>query len=267
MGHLFFALGFAVIGAIGIAVQGFVLNQQPVPKDIPWRETLACLSGAVLLLAGIGSLVTRTARISALILSGYLFLWVLVLQLPRVVAHPDVEVYWLGLGEDLSLATGGWLIYCAIAGRNDVSVHAARIAFGIALVPIGLSHFFYLKLAASFIPSWLPFHVPLTMLTGAGHIAAGVAIALGVVPRLAAALEAMMESLITLIVWISAVAAAPASREDWVNLCISTAITGAAWAVSESLGNPSIMLPSREGRNSLRTQREANFGEGDASVN
>ncbi len=28
----------------------------------------------------------------------------------------------------------------------------------------------------------------------------------------------------------------PSSREDWVNLCISTALSAAAWAVAESYG-------------------------------
>lgn len=163
-----------------------------------------------------------------------MFLWVLVLQLPRVVAQSLVEVYWLGVGEDLALATGGWLIYCAIAGRNDWSARAAQIAFGLALLPIGLSHFVYLKLAMSFIPAWMPFHSLLTMITGAGHIAAGFAIAFGIMPRIAATLEAVMETLITLVVWISAVAVTPTSRAAWVNLFISTAITAAAWAVTES---------------------------------
>jgi uncharacterized membrane protein len=252
LGHLLFALGFAVVGALGIAAHVFVLNQQPVPAGIPWRETLACISGALLLLTSIGLLVASMARISALILTGYLFLWILVLQLPRVVAHPGVEVYWLGVGEDLTLATGAWLIYCAIAGRSDWTVRAAQIAFGLALVPIGLSHFVYLTLAASFIPSWFPFHVPLTIFTGAAHIAAGAAIIFGVVPRLAATLEAVMETLITLIVWISAVAVAPVSREHWVNLFISTAISAAAWAVAESLRNSPWGLEKATTRGSLK---------------
>jgi hypothetical protein len=47
-------------------------------------------------------------------------------------------------------------------------------------------------------------------------------------------LEAVMESLFTLIVWVTAVITAPTSREVWVNLFISTALSAAAWAVAES---------------------------------
>ena len=233
-GHVLFALGFAVVGAIGLVAHDFVLSQQPVPAGIPWRETLACASGALLLVTAVGLLVPRAARLAALVLAAYLLLWVLVLQLPRAVANPQVEAYWLGVGEDLTLATGGWIIFCAIAGRNDSSLRAARVLFGLALVPIGFSHFFYLKETVGFIPPWLPFRPFLACLTGAAHIAAGSAIAFGIVPRLAATLEAVMESLFTLIVWVTIVVTAPTSRAGWVNLFISTALSAAAWAVAES---------------------------------
>ncbi len=43
-----------------------------------------------------------------------------------------------------------------------------------------------------------------------------------------------MESLFTLIVWVTIVVTAPTSRAGWVNLFISTALSAAAWAVAES---------------------------------
>jgi uncharacterized membrane protein len=236
VGRFFFAVSFAAIGAISLIARDFLLHQQPVPPNVPWRETLACVSAALLLVAGAGLLLPATAKRSALILTAFIALWVVALQLPHALAHPLVEGNWLGVGEDSSMVGGGWLIYCAVAGRNDGSVRIARILFGIALVPIGLSHFVYLQGAATLIPAWMPWRVPLTALGGAGHIAAGLAIAFGVVPRLAATLEAIMESLFTLICWLSAVIATPTSREDWVNLCISTALSAAAWAVAESYG-------------------------------
>jgi uncharacterized membrane protein len=189
-----------------------------------------------MLVPGIGMLFPATVRRSTLILTAFVALWVVVLQIPRAVTHPLVEVNWLGVGEDSSIAAGGWLLYCAVAGRNDASVRIARILFGLALVPIGLSHFVYLKLAVGMVPTWVPLRSPLTLLAGVGHIAAGLAILCGVVPRLAATLEASMQSLITVICWVSAVVAAPTHRAQWVTLCISTTITAAAWAVAESYG-------------------------------
>lgn len=241
VGQLFFGVGFAVIGAISLAARDFLLTQQPVPAGIPWRETLACISAALMLVPGIGLLLPATARRSALILTAFVGLWVVALQIPRVLAHPLVESSWLGVGEDSTLVAGGWLICCAMAGRGDASIRAARVLFGLALVPIGLSHFVYLKFAVSLIPPWMPWRVPLTCLGGVGHIAAGLAIAVGVVPRLAATLEAIMESLFTVICWLSAVVATPTHRQDWVRLFISTALSAAAWAVAESYGRPAEM--------------------------
>lgn len=234
VGRLFFALGFAVVGAIGLLAHEFVLAQQPVPDGIPSREALACISGALLLLTGIGLLVPRAARVAALVLAAYVSLWVLALELPRALASPKVMGNWLGVGEDLTLATGGWIIFCAITGRKDETLRLARILFGLALVPIGLSHLVYLQITADFIPTRFPFRGFLAAFTGVAHIAAGLAIALGLIPRLAATLEAVMESLFTLFVWVTAVVGSAANRQDWVNLFISTALSAAAWAVAES---------------------------------
>lgn len=234
VGHLLLASCFVAIGAISLGLHDFVLFQEPVPQGVPWRETLACISAALMLLPGIGLLLPRTARGAALVLTAFVALWIVALWLPQALTHPQVEANWLGVGEDLTLVVGGWLIYCETAGRRDGSIRLAQTVFGLALVPIGLSHFFYLQTAANFIPGWMPLHVPLTILAGAGHIAAGVAIAAGVLPRLAATMEAGMESLITVIVWVSAVAAKPGDHTSWVNLLISTAETAAAWVVAGS---------------------------------
>ena len=86
--QVLFALGFAVVGAIGLVAHDFILSQQPVPAWIPWRETLACASSALLLVTAVGLLVPRAARLAALVLAAYLLLWVLVLELPRAVANP-----------------------------------------------------------------------------------------------------------------------------------------------------------------------------------
>jgi uncharacterized membrane protein YphA (DoxX/SURF4 family) len=234
IGHFLFGSAFAVEGALGLYARDFLLNQQPVAQGIPWREPLACVSAAIMLLAGIGMLVPRSSRFATLVLSGFTALWVLILHLPRAFAQPENVAFWLGVGEVTTLATGGWLIYCAHTGRDDNTVHVARILFGVALVPIGLSHIVYLKPAADLIPAWFPLRIPLTALTGVAHMAAGAAIVFGVIPRLAATLEAVMESGFTLIVWVSAVVAVPTDRQHWVDLFISTALTGAAWAVAES---------------------------------
>src|SRR3569833_4354883 len=80
IGHLLFGLAFAAEGALGLSARDFLLNQQPVAQGVPWREQLACASAAVMLLAGIGMLVPRSARLATMVLSGITALWVLILH-------------------------------------------------------------------------------------------------------------------------------------------------------------------------------------------
>ena len=85
------------------------------------------------------------------------------------------------------------------------------------------------------VPAWLPYHTGFAYLTGAGHIAAGLGILFGVLPRLAATAEAMMISIFTFLVWVPRIVASPAPRLPLTELCISAAIAGAAWAIAGSL--------------------------------
>ena len=212
VGHLFFAVGFAAIGAISLEARDFLLHQQPVPPGIPWRETLACISAALMLVPGVGLLLPATARRSAFILTAFVALWVVALQLPRALAHPLVEGKLAGCGRGLapwSAAAGSSIARSRGGGwqRSD-RTHSLRPRAGAdravtLLLSDGRRHP---------VPAWMPLRVPLTALGGAGHIAAGLAIAFGVVPRLAATLEAIMESLFTVICWVSAVVATPPPR-------------------------------------------------------
>jgi uncharacterized membrane protein len=239
-----FAGGLAGLGILSLFSADFALNWQPVPAWVPWREYLAQLSGLVLLIAGAGTFFRRSAVVCALILTIDVAIWLALLQLPRVAMNPTVEAIWLGFSENLVMVAGGWLVLTSVAhpgyrafGRlpvDDSAVRTARFLFAAALLPIGLSHFVYVRETAAMVPAWLPARLSIAYLTGAAHVAAGMAMLAGVVPRLAAVLEASMISGFTLLVWLPRVAAAPASRFAWTALLASATLTGAAWAVAGS---------------------------------
>jgi len=238
-GRVLFAISFAVIGGFSIGLHGFARAWELLPKWLMGNEALVIVSGAILVAGGLALLVPRTARGGALVLTAALFLRLLVLHMPRAVAHPLIEAVWESMSENLIYIGGAWTIFAMLshefgARMRSASLHAGRIIFALALPAIGLSHFFYLDQTASLVPSWIPLHVPLAYFTGAAWIAASIGILFGLLPRLAATLTAIMVSLFTLLIWVPMVIALPTNVSNLSEICASIAITGAAWAVAES---------------------------------
>ena len=244
LGRIIFALSFVLLGAFGSLFPGFAQAWPMAPKWMPWHDTVATGSAVILLAGAIFLLVPRTARPASLGLAILLLLRMLLLHAQPIIAHPLVEGVWEELSESLIFVAGAWIIFSMSAREKKArasfgNVRAGQILFALALPAIGLSHFFYLNLTAPLIPPWLPFHVSLAYFTGAAWIAAALAILSGVLARLAATLTAVMVSLFTVLVWVPMVIAAPTSPGNWSELCVSAAITGAAWAVAESFGGSS----------------------------
>ena len=237
--HFLFAIGLAGLGVLSLVSGDFALNWQPVPAWVPWRQSLAYASGMLLLAGAIGMLVKRTASHCALAMTLYMLSWVVLLQIPRVAQAPGDIGMWLGFAESSWLFCGGWLIWDALAGPpGRLTMNRPRIArllFGFACLILGLSHFVYVDATVGMVPAWLPERVGFAYLTGAGHFAAGLAILFGVIPRLAATLEASMIGVFVLLVHIPGVASAPGSRLQWTMLFVATALAGSALSVAESL--------------------------------
>lgn len=220
-----FALGMIGLGILVIRYGDFAMGW---PAWVPWRKAFVDLLAGILLLGGAGLLFTRTAPIAVRLLLPYLLLWA-ALRVPALVKAPLVEVNWLAVGEIAVLASGAWALYGA-GGRRMV-----RVLFGGSLVAFGLSHFFYTHETVVLVPSWLPFRRGWAYLTGAGHTAAGLGVLLSIRPRLAAALEAAMLAIFTVVVWVPAISARSATRDAWWEFVLSWAIASAAWVVAGSI--------------------------------
>jgi uncharacterized membrane protein YphA (DoxX/SURF4 family) len=199
-----------------------------------------------MVLCGAGLLSKRTASLASDVLLVYLLLWLLLLKLPNVLMEPLQEFNWLGFGEIAMIVAGGWVLFAASRAQRESSklkfatgesgLRTARFLFGLAVIPVGLSHFVYAPQTTGFVPAWLPFRPAWAYLTGAGHIAAGLGVLFGVFPRLAALLEAAMIGVFTALVWVPLVIETP-SQLNWTGLLISWTIGAAAWVVAESLAN------------------------------
>lgn len=244
MGQLLFALALLALGCLSLFSGDFAFVWQPVPPDVPGRMVFACLSGIVLCAGGLGLLIRQTVALASFVLTLYTLLWLVVLHVPHVIAAPLQEQNWGGAGEIAALFAASLLLYAAntapwrrfyimpLTGAN--AVRCARILFAIGVVLVGLEHLIYSSATADFVPHWLPYRLGWAYVTGVAHIAAGLAIACSVLPRLAAVLETWMMGIFTVLVWIPAVMAAPMQRFGWTALLMSTVITAAAWVVAES---------------------------------
>jgi uncharacterized membrane protein len=245
--RVLFALGLIGLGVLSLVYRDFALQWQPVPASVPARDILAYLSGAVMIAAAAALLARRTARFASAVLLIYLLLWVVLLKLPSVLTAPQLEFNWLGLGEIAMVLAAGLVIFAEehaqIASSKlkfatgERGMRIARFIFGLALIPVGLSHFVYAPQTIGFVPTWLPFRPAFAYLGGAGHIAAGLGVLFGVVPRLAALLEAAMIGIFTALVWVPLVIKTPTSQLQWTGFFISWTIAAAAWVVAGSLRN------------------------------
>jgi uncharacterized membrane protein len=251
--HGLFVIAFASVATLSLSYGDFVPRGQPFPTWIAWRETWLYGSALLVLTAATGLCFSRTALPSALTLSAYQALWALICALP-ILSQPLGVGAWYGFCEALAPLVGAWILYAMlrwpwrgapmpIAGGR--AVRTAQVAFGLTCVFYGWSHFAYADYTASMVPTWLPGRVGFAYLTGLGHVAAGIGMMVGIFPRLAATLEAIMMSLFGLLVWVPSFFAQPKPawatppQNQWSELIVSLVLAACAWMVAASFtGTP-----------------------------
>lgn len=238
------ALTMIGLGLLGFVYGDVALVWQHLPiEHMPGAKAIAYAFAAIEWIAGVGLLLRRSTTAAAALLTAFLLLWAVLLKLPGVIAVPSMEATWLGFGEVAVMLAGAWVLFAnnmgersgalrLITGRRGI--RAARVLFALSLPMIGLAHFFYSEQTVAMVPAWLPYPLGWAYLTGGASIAACLAVLFGVLPRLAALLEAAMLWIITLMVWVPAIVATPTDRTAWTALVISAAIACGAWVVADS---------------------------------
>jgi uncharacterized membrane protein len=248
-----FAIGMIGLGVLALVVGDFAMVWQPVPSWIPARTALAYGSGVLMLVCGVGLLFRSTTAWSIRILLPYLVAWQM-LKLPAIFVAPSVEGVYLGFGELAVLLAGGWTLFARLGqvcvpkwlnwAVGDRGVRIARYYFALWIIPIGLSHWIYLKPSMDLVPPWLPDKAFWVRLAGAGQIASGLGVLFGVLPRVAAWAEAIQISLYTLLIWLPAILLANRNlgptfanggmRLSFTAFLISWAVASGAWAVAQN---------------------------------
>lgn len=255
VGHALFAATMIALGILGLVKSDFTVIWQPVPAGVPAREGLIYLCAIISLASGIGLLWQRAAAPAARVLVAYLLLWLLLLRVPGIFLASNVETWWSAAQVAVMLAAA-WVLYVRFAtdwdkthlgfANGDKGLRIARVLYALALIPFGVAHFVYLAHTAELVPRWLPWHVGWAYFTGCAFIAAGAAMLVGVLARLAATLSAFQTGMFLLLVWVPIVAAGSKNTFQWSETVCSAALTAATWVVAESYrGTPWLAVNKR----------------------
>ena len=228
-----FAAGAILLGAVGIYFHEFAMQWQPVPAGIGLRTQLAYLAGAVLVIGGALLLAPRMERAGALLLTVFIGLWMLVLNLPVAIASASHIGSWNSPAEIGFLAAGPLALYASgITGNaRPLSLLVARLLAGASAIVFGFAHFNYIDFTASMVPGWIPYKAFWAWATGAGHLGAGLALVSGFKSRLAAGCEAAMMGSFVVLLHLPRVIAAPDQHVEWIMLGVSSMLAGAALLV------------------------------------
>ena len=244
-GRILYAMAMTAFGVLCLAYVDFVNQLQPVPLSLPGYGFLAMLTGIILITASLAIMANFRVYFAATVLAALFAVWIVLLQVPSAFIDPSLlrSPWWIRTFETLGLA-GAALILAGLAAdpTRGSWVRAGRIVFGFSLPVFGILHFIYPDNVAALValaPVSYPWPLFWAYLTGAGHFVAGVAIATGVLPRVAAILAGIMYAAWALTLHLPRIIDHPetygGNRGELTSLSVCVGFCGAAWIVAGSL--------------------------------
>ena len=244
-----FALASASLAVLSLVYVDFAPLGQALPAGFPWRDGWLHVCALLLLIASVGLCFSRASLPSVVVIATYQAIWAAA-STPQFLSNPLSFGAWYGFCEAMTSLTGAWILGAVLRQSEresqmsvaaDHGVRAARVLFGLTCVFYGVSHFIYAGITADFLPSWLPARLGFAYFTGVCHCAAGVGIVLGILPYLAATLEAIMMGLFGILVWAPSFLMHPRPEwampppHQWSELVVTVLLAASAWVVAASL--------------------------------
>jgi len=179
------------------------------------------------------------ARPAATLLGVMFFLFVVLLHIPRIAAHPSDGNEWTSGFVALAMCGGAWVLArnSPLAGRETSApfLKLGRYFFAVAFVAFGIQHFVYARFAAGLGPPWFLGRPLWAYLTGAVFIAAGITILLGKMARLAATLLGTLISLFFLLLYVPRITAQLHNPGPWTSGFEVLALCGSAMVLANTL--------------------------------
>ncbi len=210
LGRVFVATPLAVFGAEHLAGPRSLM--QAVPVWMPGRLFWAYLVGCALFAAALSLSLKKCVRLSSTLLAIMFFLFVLMIHLPNVIAHPGSRILWAVAARDLSFGGGALAFAGAMAsGRRAHGVNWAVLVGGvilaITLIFFGIENILHPHFAPGvplpkLMPAWVPLPALWACLTGAIMVIAGGGILLNRHARIGAMTVGTLMALLTLLLYL-----------------------------------------------------------------
>jgi len=217
IGRLCFAIPMAVFGTEHFTITADIATM--VPSWIPAHTFWVYLVGVGLIAAALSITVKVQSRLSATLLGVMFCLFVVLMDIPGVVAQPSDRFTWTLALRELAFGSGalafaGAQMSAKRAGGVPVLVTSARFVIGIAAVFYGVEHFLHPTLATGvplekIMPEWIPGRLFWAYAAGAVLIASGACLVANKKTRQAATYLGVMILLLVLFEYLPMLIASP----------------------------------------------------------
>jgi uncharacterized membrane protein YphA (DoxX/SURF4 family) len=216
LSNLCFAVPLAVFGAEHLSDAKSIMPI--VPSYMPWgRLFWTYFFGCALLAASLSIATKIQVRWSGLLFGIAMFLFVAMLIIPGVVAHPRDRFAWTFVFRESSFGGGGWILAgnAILAGnrrernygqRNSPLITVGRVLIALAATFYGVMNFLHPERVPGvplekLMPAWIPAHLLVGWLTGIILFVAGISILLNKKTRIAATLLGTWVVLLVLFIY------------------------------------------------------------------
>jgi len=221
-GRLFFAIPMAVFGSEHFTVTASIATL--VPRWIPAHTFWVYLVGVAFLCAAFSIAVLVQARLAAALVGATLLIFVLIMDMPAVVAHPGNRFFWALALRQLAFSGGAFAFaispWSTRPGQpsptrpNPAIAAIPRFFVGIPSVFYGVEHLLHPEYVPGIplqklTPEWIPGRILLSYFVGVILILAGVCLLLNKKARMAATALGLTILLTVLWIYLPMLLAAP----------------------------------------------------------
>jgi|HubBroStandDraft_6_1064221.scaffolds.fasta_scaffold00125_35 uncharacterized membrane protein len=256
LGPIFFAIPMAVFASQHFTEAAGVATI--VPRWLPWHLFWTYFIGTAIIAASLGMVTKIQGRLAAILLSVLLIVFVVLLHIPRIVAHPKDVFAWATACRDLAFSGGALAYVCAYAGAfagafggteaekigsagTNILGSIARVFISVSTIFFGAVHFIHPEFlpAVDFdrsVPAWIPAHVFWSYVAGAVFLIAGASLLVNRKTRFAATWLGIMALVLILFVYLPILVSSPLDIANGLNYLVSVlAFSGAALLLARAM--------------------------------